>query len=397
MVGRGARRSCGAHRSMACGGALLGLLVLGCVPDEGGSVPDRDVPAGTPLKIVEEALMSVGEREGAPTEELDRVVTPFLLPDGALVVPLSGVGALRVFGPESAFSHELGRAGEGPGEFAALSAAWPRGDTIEAFDGRLGRITRFLPDGSTEVVTLDPVAPVQAAVPGGFAEGWVLMGVEAIDPDGRDRMVVHHFARDGSHVAELTEVPGMARYTFPGGSSPRPLSPRAIAAFGNGEAYIGETLEPELRVFGEEGQDAREIRWEPMSRHAPGSTFRAVVDSAVARSGSEEREGVRSRLEAAPVPEHIATFWGLLVDEKGFIWVRPFEPFEHAAALGGLTVATGGSGGRWSIFSPAGAHLGTIEVPDDLEPTQVGHDAVVGIARDEFGVESVRVHPLVRH
>ena len=40
--------------------------------------------------------------------------------------------------------------------------------------------------------------------------------------------------------------------------------------------------------------------------------------------------------------------------------------------------------------------MGSVELPSELEPHQITSDAVVGIVRDELGVESVRVHSLER-
>jgi hypothetical protein len=37
-----------------------------------------------------------------------------------------------------------------------------------------------------------------------------------------------------------------------------------------------------------------------------------------------------------------------------------------------------------------------LHLPAELQPIQVTRDAVVGIARDELGVEYVRVYPLER-
>jgi hypothetical protein len=48
------------------------------------------------------------------------------------------------------------------------------------------------------------------------------------------------------------------------------------------------------------------------------------------------------------------------------------------------------------IIGPDGRQMGTIDVPPEIEPTYITADAVVGIARDELGVESVRVHALRR-
>ncbi|MDE2754796.1 MAG: hypothetical protein OXI83_19675, partial [Gemmatimonadota bacterium] len=134
-------------------------------------------------------------------QEFDGVVRPFVLPDGRLVVPNAGGYDIRVFTEGGEFLDGLGGRGEGPGEFMYLSAAWPRGDTIEAFDGDLRRITRFLPDGSTEVV---PIAggeyPDLGLGAGPLGRGWTLGGVVAAGFGQRDRISVQHSDRAGGRL-----------------------------------------------------------------------------------------------------------------------------------------------------------------------------------------------------
>ena len=67
------------------------------------------------------------------------------------------------------------------------------------------------------------------------------------------------------------------------------------------------------------------------------------------------------------------------------------------AVLGGRLGGYCGPGGNWLVISPEGAEVGWLEMPEGLEPVQITSDAVVGIYRDELGVESVRVHSLSRH
>ena len=114
-----------------------------------------------------------------------------------------------------------------------------------------------------------------------------------------------------------------------------------------------------------------------------------VVDSASART-----DGPRQNLEGFPVRDPFPVFGGFIVDDEQFLWVRPYEPLVHSPAFGGLAGA--GPGGEWLIFSPQGVQVGSVELPSELEPHQITSDAVVGIVRDELGVESVRVHALAR-
>jgi len=368
------------------------LLLAACASDR-EAVPSNDHPEGAPITVESEARLSVGVLEGDPMQEFHRVVTPFLLPGGDLVVPVSDARALRLFDGDGRFVRELGSRGEGPGEFATLDAAWARGDTIEAFDGQLRRITRFLPEGSVETVPLDPVGSAQTALPVPFTDGWIVFGAENPGMEGRDDVVVHAYRLDGSHAGEIARTVGFARYRSAVGGGPEPLSPRAVLAAHRDEVYVGETLTPRLEVLDVSGTRLRDVTWEMEEVRDPGATFRVV------REAVEERDDAPfwavTAFQETSAPDRVSAFWDLLVDAEGFFWIRPYEPLEHAAALGGLSRGAG-PGGTWTILSREGDPAGTVTIPDGLEPLHITYDAVVGIHHDEWDVESVRVHDLRR-
>jgi len=162
----------------------------------------------------------------------------------------------------------------------------------------------------------------------------------------------------------------------------------------NGRGYIAETMTPRIQVVNSVGQPEREYRWQPDRPIPVRDALRAVIDSAVARAKPEQAAQIRRRWEDAPLPQRLSVFARFIVDDLGFVWVRPFDPLIHAMALGGLMRT--GPGGTWTILSAEGARVGTVRVPADLEPMQITANAVVGVAKDEFGVESVRVHELKR-
>ncbi|MYA10583.1 MAG: hypothetical protein F4087_04680 [Gemmatimonadetes bacterium] len=377
--------------------ALCALVTLAGCADE--PYPDQAQASspGTPLEIDAAPTLSVGVVAGDSLEIFDRVVTPFVLPDGRLVVPLDGSRDIRVFTPDGDFAYRLGGPGEGPGEFLSLSAAWPRGDTIEAFDGELRRLTRFLPDGSVTTVPVPggPFPDMSLGV-GPLEEGWALGGVAAGGPGQRDRIEIHHFGRDGGHLGALGSAGGIVRYATAGFGGPEPLSPRSVFASDGTRLYLGDTLEPLIRRVGPAGASAGEIAWEPTEALSVQAALEQVIDRAVARASADQRSATRQRLEGAVVSTELSVFWDFLPDPEGFLWVQPYEPLAHAFALGGTYLGGTAGEGAWRVFTADGQDAGTITIPAGLVVTQIGPSAVVGIHRDDLGVESVRVHRLRR-
>ena len=287
-------------------------------------------------------MLAVGVVAGDSLQECDRVVTPFVVPDGRLVVPLAGSRDIRVFSPNGGVER-FGRRGRGPGEFEFLSGAWPQGDTIEAFDSELRRVTRFLPDGSVEVVPIQS-GPYRdlSVVAGPLNGGWTFGGVEG-QIDERDRIVFHYLDRGGDHLGALDSLGGMVRHADAGYGGPAPLSPRAVFASDGIHPYLGDTLVPVVRRVRFPGIVAGEIEWEPLESMSARAADNQVIELAASRSSRDRGFATRARLQAAPVPSQLSVFWDFLLDPEGFIWVQPYQPLAHAFALG--ATALGGVAG----------------------------------------------------
>jgi hypothetical protein len=194
----------------------------------------------------------------------------------------------------------------------------------------------------------------------------------------------------------------MGNFTGPTPLSPAPRFAYLAADDGRDELYVAETLNARIDVTDSYGRRIRTIEWEPDSLSSPQEAFDRVVR--VVQSGREEPFRARAGIRYAEgwhrvlsPPAAVPVFSDFLVDEEGFVWVRPFVPERDAAALGAnLGLGRSGPGGRWTILSPDGERLGEIQVPDGFEPYQVMSDRALGIYRDELGVEFVRVYALTR-
>lgn len=374
---------------------MLALSVAACTGGEQArDAASEPRPEGTPVRIAPEPGLAVGTLQGDSAEQFYDVATPFLLPDGKLAVPVAGANEIRVFDRSGELTRTLGGPGEGPGEFVRLQSAWARGDTIEAYDYEQRRITRFFPGDSIEAIRLEGVASAHNVLPGTLGPGWASMSVASAGLGRRDTVAVHRFGPNGTHRGELARVIGYSRYRVPGGGGPDPLSPRAVFAVHDGAVYVAETRTPRVRVLTPAGSLDREITWDPGELPAPGEAFEVTVSAVAAAAPPEDSARTRRRLQAFPVPDQVNAFWSLLVDEEGFVWVEPYRPAKHSLALTGPRGT--GPGSRWIVFSSEGERVGTVTLPDELSPVRITSDAVVGIRRNELGVEFVQVHPLER-
>jgi hypothetical protein len=362
-------------------------------PDEGATSVTLE---GAPQSVNPTPILELGGEADDPSQTFYQVRARVLFTDGRVAVPLGSENLIRVFDGDGALVEDLGGEGEGPGEFAFLSSAWSRGDTVEAADGQLRRITRFGPDGAVEVIRLQGDVSAETSPPGALPNGWVAGGVTQIEMNSRDQVTLYGFSREGELLDEVARTEGIHRIAVDGGSGVHPLSPRGVVRVGDGRIYVGETMSPRIRVLDLDGTVVRDITWEIAETVDPEAAMGVV------REAPDPLPTFEHLLDGAPTPDRLSVFWDFLVDELGFIWVEPYDPTAHAAALGGLgsgdylTSPGGGAEGPWLILSPTGEVAGYMEIPQGLRPTQITTDRVVGIHVDSLGIESVQVHTLSR-
>jgi hypothetical protein len=86
----------------------------------------------------------------------------------------------------------------------------------------------------------------------------------------------------------------------------------------------------------------------------------------------------------------------ILVDASEHLWVREYRIQQDGIDRSEPQSASAGEPQRFNIFSPDGQWLGSVDVPAQLQLTDIGVDYIAGIWRDEDLVESVRVYGLAR-
>lgn len=376
----------------------LAFVTASCQRGTAAAQADRGVPIEEPVAVEAAPFLTIGSTDGDPETEFFGPVLSFPLPEGRIAVAFWSAGEIRIFDSNGKFVRTLGRPGEGPGEFRALTGAWTRGDTVEAYDRRLRRITRFRPDGTVETVTLDMgrsgFVP-GGVVPGVLDGGWLMiMGTAPSQTPGRIELRIGHFASDGTFRRILAQSGGPEVYSAMRVQGPVPLSPNQVVVIREDRLYLGDSALPEIRVITESGSGETVVRWQPRNV-PPKEAQQAVVRLAVERAAPEAKESVRLRLEAAPEATSVPTFSTFLVDDLGYLWVRPFEPLRDAAVLGGAPIGPA-IGGEWWVFDADGDRIGAIELPPDLSPHYVTANAVLGARQDELGFRFIQVHRVIR-
>jgi len=158
--------------------------------------------------------------------------------------------------------------------------------------------------------------------------------------------------------------------------------------------FAGETGGDTITVFSSDGEYI--ATW----RHP----LPAVPLSAAARSYVPEPRRLDDGTVIDPgpytMPETYPRFGRLLADLSGKLWVMAYPMLDSPISSWRLksasyyTVEEGGA--RWTVLDRRGRVVAQVRTPPRLYPLEIGEDYVLGLARDELDVETVRLHRLMK-
>ena len=344
-----------------------------------------------------EPIVKIGVVEGNPAYMFASVRTARLLPDDRIVVADRGKSSIRVYDSNGAFQVEMGGEGEGPGEFQSISGMWVvPPDTIRVWDSGLQRITTFRADGSllnTQKVNANPPqgpGGVLDAVAGAFSDGDVALGwtvgqrLQSAEV-AADRTVFGRFGPNGQLKHLLGEGEGLHRYL----GSPVPFSPYPRATVFRDSLFFMNGVGGRIAVFDPKGDGVVrtiEIPARPVDASEAWSALRAELRA----------QGKESVLQRVPDPrlKHTPALSGMLVDDRGFLWAKAYDPTSDSVYLPGAPLW--GPGGEWWVITPQGETVTKLVMPENLVPLHIRGTRLVGLTRGPLDVERIVVHTIDR-
>lgn len=98
-------------------------------------------------------------------------------------------------------------------------------------------------------------------------------------------------------------------------------------------------------------------------------------------------EAERDRIyRGVPYSEYFPFYSEIFVDDEFNLWVREHVPGYKFRE----------SRGFWRVFDFSGRHIANVRSPPGLFVSDVEDDRLVGVVRDSYGVEHVRVYDIVK-
>lgn len=391
------------------GWSLLGALAACALLTNGTACRSADPVPRTEwgnATTVEELRLGV---ENGPEEYmLGSVSSLAVSDDGTMYVADRQPPSIRVYDSDGAFVRTMGRRGQGPGEFS----------------DRGGMAVRLLGDGRLAAWDLWNTRVSLFSTTGEFLDSFTASGLgchRCVEIDVPGNLYVRQFNRAGESEADVQlakySVQGerLGEVTFPlaeqegrgfgmsaeGVSSPRvetisAWSPLGYLVTGRNDAYAIELRSPEGIVTLHREIDAVLMNSEEQEEW---EAFRQLVIA----MGRER--GADPQYDPDPIPNVKPFFRDIFVGKDGRIWVFRYVAAEKRHDVEPLPdrperpLLTWREPWTFDVFEPDGTFLGSVEVPELLEPMVFRGDRIWGTLLDADGVEHVlrlRVVPEAR-
>jgi hypothetical protein len=365
------------------------------------------------VELIEE--LSIGQREGDPRYLLGNVQSLWSRDDRIYILD-GAIPALRIYALDGRHLFDVGRRGDGPGEFREPMsiAVHPVTGRIYVRDGSVGRLNVYSPDG--EALERWPIrgsfgtGRQLVMTPEGHLYTPILIRYDA-DPlnwrYGMARCSPAGAVEDTIPVPVYDFEPWRLTASHEGRSGwiSVPFSPQLVYAFTSGRRMVaGISDQYRFEVY---DPDDSVLRIEKPNSRIPVQPDEAVWYERWATAS-------RSRVQPGwvwngpPIPPYKPAFEAFFPDSAGRIWVL-------RAGLGriqgnGVEDSTDPSAlwnnPRWrdehffDVFDSEGAFLGSLPVPAGslfFPPPFIGDDRLLIYSEDESGTPSVKRYRLVLH
>lgn len=348
------------------------------------------------FSVLSEPDLHIGVLDGDPEYQFSRLIQVVMLDNGTIVTADAGTRELKGYDANGEHVFTSGGEGGGPGEFRniELLARLP-GDTLLVYDDRLNRVSIFDSRGmyarSFRIMTTEDSGPwirgvfrsghMLAQVRRGFGIGTFSDGVAELNRT----FLVHD--PDGAVVDTLGDLRVgrmfVQNYENRSGYHSIPFDSHLVLTVAGDLIYHGYSDEYAVHVLERNGKPVCTATSNAARSPVTDDDVHAYFENAYANEPADVRQRARQVYDRMPIPSQMPAFSKILVDPAGNIWVQDHMwPWREPRL--------------WTVFDSNCQELGRVETPARLQVTQIGNDHIIGIWRDEFDVNYVRRHRLVR-
>lgn len=301
---------------------------------------------------------------------------------------IDGLGCtVAVYDSAGTFLHTIGRPGGGPGEFDYLAFIGIQDEVLTLWDFALRRLTRFRTDGT--LIDVNPIPIQERRVLKTWRtpeDHWIIINFTDTEEDQTQLTSVYfmtvnsHGDTIGSAASDPIPVGYRTTIILADREVPFweniPFSVLPQAEYRPGRDIVVSTgIEPVLRCYRTDGTLSQVIRLDVEPTPVTSidrEQHRADIDRQLEEAEGAEKVRFQSMKDNVVFPEHRA-YWGLKIDDAGYLWLPSPESTEAQEAAGGEILCR--------LLSPEGEYLGDMRFPPVALRIERGY--AMGFVTDE--------------
>jgi hypothetical protein len=291
----------------------------------------------------------------------------------------------------------MGRSGSGPFEFRRIDVVGSLGDTVVVYDAGHSRVSTWLIDGRpVHEIRVDPGINLEGIDKKGRYLGVTTVHMSEYRASGTIENLANivRLDRAGESGDSLTRLPFAERLVRTDGRSTAAFALPfgrfgLLAPTGSGFCYVYGHL-VELKCFNDTGSLISITRVTDVPRQISDeqtADFAHWFASFVADSSGRAAVLKRYRDEWI-YPRYSPAIASLIVDQLGCLWLEEYWRPRLGSDDWYSKEAQGT--GRWLILSQGGLPIARLTVPAEFTPTSIAPDIMIGVWRDQYGVQTIR-------
>ena len=348
--------------------------------------------------VGQEPRVEIGVVDGADEYQLFDVSDAVVQSDNGLVVANRGTHELRFYDGRGRYLRSVGGEGDGPGEFRGLQFVDRfSGDSLLAFDGRHLRASVFDRQGRfiRSYSLNSPTNPSRPSLVGVLSGGSIVIRenhpyIAGLAPTGPDRAPVPLFLSDpnGEGRDTLGVYPGVETFVLALPAerwmSVRPVTfgRRLTTAIADDRIAIAGTDSFAIRIYGSDGELRQTVRQRRVLVPIEAADITRFNDSVLsAVEDPRSRQFYREMFELMPKHETFPALASIQFDRIGNLWVEEYRQPGDQRSI-------------WQVFDQDGHLVARVQIPIELQVLDIGPAYLMGVVRDELGVERILLYAL---
>lgn len=357
-------------------------------------------PGGVPWEVSADPIWTTGaEGDGGIT--FGRIDGVARLSNGTVVVADGLGGRIHFISGAGEVRSTLGGLGDGPDEFRSIGGlSATTDDSVRIFDSWRRRIAVLSPDGEfSRAVPVPTTLESPLLVPVGWTDNGaaLLLGMPTPPEPGYGPAPMQSplflISPDADGFERIGEVEsGFVATDATGISIPIFPRPQGFIATADRQIWTSSIDGFEVTRRDRGGQPTLVARLNRESQEVSAAAREAL---AAAQRTRMEAVGLTEMPDAIirSVAPQVA---GLLADPTGYVWVREAEALADPVDTEKWLVAAPIGTNRWTVLSSEGAWIGTLELPHQFDLRAVDGEFLVGVLRDDLGIELPALYGLSR-